>query len=76
MSPPLSTPSSQKKKNMKLDPQLLVTDSAMYAAIPVLPLPVAVLCFLFNVFAPGLGKRSFIKFSRREEIEWPQKQVN
>ena len=39
----------------KIDPTLIVNNSAIRAAIPILPVPVAMMCFVFNVFIPGSG---------------------
>ena len=41
--------------NNKIDPTLIVNNSAIRAAIPILPVPVAMMCFVFNVFVPGSG---------------------
>ena len=43
--------------NNKIDPALIVNNSTIRAAIPILPLPVAMMCFVFNVFIPGSGKQ-------------------
>ena len=40
----------------KIDPTLIVKNSAIRAAIPILPVPVAMMCFVFNVFVPGSGQ--------------------
>lgn len=42
----------------KLDPTLVEHSSIMRGAIPVLPLPLAWLCLMLNVFLPGLGTLS------------------
>ena len=42
--------------DQKIDPTLIVNNSAIRAAIPILPVPVAMMCFVFNVFVPGSGQ--------------------
>ncbi|KAJ9588346.1 hypothetical protein L9F63_018272, partial [Diploptera punctata] len=39
----------------KLDPSLLEQGSMMRGAIPVLPVPLAWICLIFNIIVPGLG---------------------
>ena len=47
---------SMDTKDNKIDPTLIVNNSAIRAAIPILPIPVAMMCFVFNVFIPGSGQ--------------------
>ena len=48
-------PSKMASNGKKVDPTLIVNNSAIRAAIPILPVPVAMMCFVFNVFIPGSG---------------------
>ena len=43
-------------QEVDIDPSLIVKNSAIRAAIPILPVPSAIVCFLFNLFIPGSGK--------------------
>ena len=43
-----------------LDPKLIVRDSPVRAAIPILPMPLATLCFVLNLLVPGFGKMLYI----------------
>ena len=44
-----------------IDPKLIVKNSKFTAAIPILPMPLATLCFVFNLLVPGLGKKITLK---------------
>ena len=39
-----------------IDPKLIEKNSIVRAAIPILPMPLATLCFFLNLLIPGLGK--------------------
>jgi hypothetical protein len=67
-----------------IDPKLIVRDSPVRAAIPILPMPLAMLCFVFNLLVPGLGKQAnpdyffFLQKNKnknnlnyRNNIQWP-----
>lgn len=41
---------------VEIDPKLIVRDSSVRGAIPILPMPLATLCFVLNLLVPGLGK--------------------
>ena len=47
---------NMENNDQKIDPTLIVNNSAIRAAIPILPVPVAMMCFVFNVFVPGSGQ--------------------
>jgi len=40
---------------LAIDPKLIVRDSPVRAAIPILPMPLATLCFVLNLLVPGFG---------------------
>ena len=48
--------SSFKMVKTAIDPKLIVRNSAVRAAIPILPMPLATLCFVLNLLVPGFGK--------------------
>ena len=43
-------------RTLAIDPKLIVKDSPVRAAIPILPMPLATLCFVLNLLVPGFGK--------------------
>ena len=44
-----------------IDPGLVVKGSLFRASMPVLPVPVAIVCFVCNLFLPGSGNSSIYK---------------
>ena len=40
---------------VEIDPKLIVRDSSVRGAIPILPMPLATFCFVLNLLVPGLG---------------------
>ena len=58
-------------KDIIIDPNLIVKNSAIRAAIPVLPLPSAIVCFVFNVFIPGSGKHLEYKCVTHDNYRLP-----
>ena len=49
-----------------IDPKLIVKDSTVRGAIPILPLPLATILFVFNLIVPGSGDYALCIF------EFPQ----
>ena len=45
----------ERMTTLPIDPSLQVKDSSFRAAIPILPLPAAIVCFVFNLMLPGTG---------------------